>query len=135
MTGRNHTDGNTTFNNSYIYIVATIPSDTFFAVGFGESLYSSDVIMFRAFTSIDKVEVRDMHFSRDKPPVVDETEDLADINFTINEEDNTVSFNATRLFVTGDSCDYPIVTDTEFPMVWASSGAPIGGPFTLYATI
>ena len=68
---KNQTDGNSTLPDTYLNLTATIPSDTFFAVGFGENLYSTDVIMFRAFTSLDTLEIRDMHFSRDRPPVVD----------------------------------------------------------------
>ena len=55
-----------------VLFIAKIPLESFFAVGFGDNLYSADVVMFRAFPSLDVFEVRDMHFSKDKPPKADE---------------------------------------------------------------
>ena len=49
-------DGNITALE-FINITSTIPSNSFFSVGFGESLYNTDVIMFRAFSSLKTFEV------------------------------------------------------------------------------
>ena len=86
MTYNNITEGEN--STEQLYLTARIPDNTFFGVGFG----NNDVIMFRALSSINTYEVRDMNHQRGKSVVVDEIENLLSNNYTINEEDNSVTF-------------------------------------------
>ena len=99
-------------------MTATVPDSNYFAIGFGENMYNTDMILWQA--EQEKSRVTDLWAIHHMEPQRDL---LQSLNSTFSHDINaeTVTFTTTRKFDTEDPYDFLVPWEEPIVMCYASS--------------
>lgn len=98
---------------------AELPQNTWFSVGFGPTMFNTDMILMQAFSTVSKSAISDMWSTKESTPAYDKLDNLTNKNITVDSRGMQI-FSFSRKLDTGDvSQDFVIPLDRELTMCYA----------------
>ena len=105
--------------NQVVTLVAVVPENNYFSVGFGRDMYNTDMILWQNKAS--SAVTTDL-WSKDRgTPKADATQNYR--SRSLRDSSGAVTFTSMRLMDTGDSLDFAIPTDTDLLWCWAQKNS------------
>jgi len=105
------------YNTQTLYFEAKVPNNSWFSIGFGQTMSNTDMIAWRAAS--DQSDSLDLYSTGYGLPATD-GENNVETTFT-DDEAGTITFTSQRKFDTGDSQDYALEFDKNIVMCYAQS--------------
>ena len=82
-----------------VHFTATVPDNNYFSIGFGPTMYNTDMILWQASGATSKV--TDLWSTKHATPLTDNKNDLVS-SFEVNADSKSVTFTTTRKLNTND---------------------------------
>jgi len=83
-----------------VHFTITVPNNNYFAIGFGPTMYSTDMILWQASGATSKV--TDLWSTSHAKPLADKKNDLVS-SFEVSSDGKSVTFTTSRKLNTNDS--------------------------------